>query len=157
MSDRPGRLADRLCPNLFPLLTRLWLVGVVWAAAGCGERKDHLLPVAGKVTLDGKPLAGGSVSFRPDGSRGNATLHHPTGRIDPAGNFQLISGGRKGAPPGWYKVLVFAADRGEPRSGHHEPLRLLVPEKYTRERDTDLAVEVVPAPAPGAYDLRLAP
>jgi hypothetical protein len=125
-------------------------------AAGCArDPGEKLLPVAGKVTVHGQPLAGGSVSFRPDGSRGNATLHHPTGVIDARGNFELYTTRRRGAPPGWYKVLVFA-DENRLAGGTHPLMpRWAVHAKYTSEQTTDLQIEVVDKPAPGAYDLEL--
>src|SRR4051794_919497 len=80
---------------------------LLWAAGGCGPPGEKFYPVAGKVTLAGKPLKVGTVSFRPDASRGNTSKHIPTGAIDAAGNYELVTVGKKGAPPGWYKVLVF--------------------------------------------------
>src|SRR5262245_808535 len=84
------------------------LAGAVVFAAGCGGGQgEKLAPVSGKVTLDGQPLTTGSVSFRPDTSRGNASPQQPQGTIDADGNYELsVPPARKGAPPGWYKVVV---------------------------------------------------
>src|SRR5262245_48110528 len=90
------------------LLLALALVAAGAVLPGCGGPAEEFFPVTGQVTLDGKPLKVGSVSFRPDAARGNASLHHPTGEIDDQGRYTLVTVGRKGAPPGWYKVLVFA-------------------------------------------------
>jgi hypothetical protein len=94
------------------------------------------------------------VSFRPDAARGNASGHHPTGEIV-NGTFELYTARQKGAPPGWYKVLVFS-DENSTQGG----LRPVMPRwathaKYTSEQTTDLFVEVVEKPAPEAYDLHL--
>jgi hypothetical protein len=101
----------------------------------------------------------GTVSFRPDTAAGNPSRHHPTGPIDADGWFEVYTVGRKGAPPGRYKVLVFA-DANAPTSGaaaHPLPPRWLVPDKYTREATTTLAVEVVANAAPDHYQLELKP
>ncbi len=114
--------------------------------------------MVGKITVHGKPLTTGAVSFRPDASRGNSSQHHPTGAIDAAGNYELFTVGRRGAPPGWYKVLVFADENQVPGESSRPAMpRWLVHVKYTSEQTTDLAVEVVARPAPQKYDLKLIP
>jgi hypothetical protein len=97
------------------------------------------------------------VSFRPDPARGNTSQHHPTGEIDANGNYELYTVGKKGAPPGWYKVLVLADLNQKSGPVHPEMPRWAVHLKYTRPESTDLFVEVVEKPAPGAYDLNLSP
>jgi hypothetical protein len=135
-------------------LLRLLVAGALASSAGCAGRGEQFLPVRGKVTLNGKPLTFGAVSFRPDAARGNRSQHHPTGRIE-GGQFELHTLRRKGAPPGWYKVLVFADENQESGPLHPALPRWATDVKYTREETTDLSVEVVDKPAPGAYDLTL--
>jgi hypothetical protein len=139
-------------PARFPL--RLLALAAL-AACGCGGPGEKLLPVSGKVTVNGQPLTFGSVSFRPDRSRGNSSQQQPTGVIDSAGGFELYTTREKGAPAGWYKVLVFADENREVGPLHPAPPRWAVAAKYTGEQTTDLFVEVVEKPAAGAYDLRL--
>jgi hypothetical protein len=130
----------------------------LWAGSGCGGAPpEKFVPVAGKVTLDGDTLTVGAVSFRPDASRGNASMHVPTGSIDTQGNYELTTIGRKGAPPGWYRVLVFADANAVPTGTvpHPLPPRWMMNVKYTDEKITDLFVEVVELAQPGAYDLNL--
>jgi hypothetical protein len=141
-------------------LTRLLLASGLVAAcgvlSGCGGPAEDLVPVTGQVTLDGKPLKVGSVSFRPDAARGNTSLHHPTSEIDAEGSYTLVSAGKKGAPPSWYRVLVFADENVQPGTPAHPVApRWLVPAHYTDEKTTPLSVEVVAGPAEGAYDLKL--
>src|SRR5262249_44285602 len=119
--------------------------------SGQGEK---FLPVSGQVTVNGTPLTFGAVSFRPDASRGNTTLHHPTGEIDSQGNFELYTARQKGAPPGWYKVLVFADENQKQGAVHPAPPRWAINPKSTSEA-TPLSTEVVEKPAAGAYDLKL--
>jgi hypothetical protein len=130
------------------------------AAAGCGDAGNHH-PVSGRVLIDGRPLAGkaGSVLFKPDTARGTTSPLEPAGKLDAAGNYTLLTRGKNGAPPGRYKVVVVTEpakvqDRhlGERRGPAARPV---VPRRYGTERDTPLTVEVVAAPAPGAYDLQL--
>ena len=91
--------------------------------------------------------------MRGDVARGNRTLHQPTGAIDAGGNFELFTAGKKGAPPGWYKVVV-SAFANRPEEGLVAP-RLLLDDKYYDEGKTDLRIEVVANPPPGAYDLKV--
>jgi hypothetical protein len=131
---------------------------LLWVVSGCGGNPgERFVPVAGKVRLNGKPLGVGAVSFRPDASRGNKSMHIPTGTIDAQGNYELVTVGKKGAPPGWYKVLVFA-DANTPPPGvpaHPIPPRWMTAVKYTDEQTTDLFLEVVENPETGAYDLNV--
>jgi hypothetical protein len=128
---------------------------LAFVAGGCARQGEKFFPVSGKVTLNGKPLTFGTVSFRPDAARGNSSQHHPTGAIDDKGNFELHTIGRKGAPPGWYKVLVFADENARQGPVHPIPPKWATHVKYTKEQTTDLSVEVVENPAPGTYDLPL--
>jgi len=143
-------------PLAAPLLGVLCCCGVL---SGCGlEAGEQLVPVTGQVTLNGKPLTNGTVAFRPDSAKGNASLHHPTGAIDGQGHYSLAVVRKPGAPLGWYKVLVFA-DANVPAGTAAHPVmpRWLVPVKYTSEKTTPLAIEVVAAAPEGHYDLKLSP
>jgi hypothetical protein len=61
---------DRLRPWLVPTCLTVALLLV----AGCGKEGATRGAVSGKVTLDGKPLADGSILFTPvKGTRGTAT------------------------------------------------------------------------------------
>jgi hypothetical protein len=126
--------------------------GAVLGTASCNkEPQEKLARVSGKVTVAGQPLKTGSVSFRPDASRGNTTLHFPTSPIDAEGRYELtVPGDRKGAPLGWYKVVVTAYDN--PRPGH---LKSFISMKYQDAKSTPLEKEVVENPDPGRYDLNL--
>jgi hypothetical protein len=134
---------------------------LVATATGCASNDGigRLHPVSGKVTLDGKALTTGAVSFRPDPSRGNTSPHVPTGQIDREGNYRLTTANRAGAPPGWYRVLVIAQDTGSEagsaKSGTAPRPVSLVPPRYLDPQNTPLQVEVVEKPSASAYDLSL--
>ena len=78
--------------RLSPLV--LWLI----VAVGCGSK---LSPVNGVVTLDGKPVAGATVTFVTSDGKMSAT-----GYTDDSGSFSLSAGSQLGAYPGDYKVVV---------------------------------------------------
>jgi hypothetical protein len=126
--------------------------------AGCSkpDQVGTTFPVSGTVTFEGRPLTAGMVSFWADGARGNRLELQPISTIDAEGHYSLSTLGKKGAPPGWYKVVVVASlvvpgPQGmETRVG--QPL---IPRRYGNRNATELIVEVVETPALGAYDLKL--
>jgi hypothetical protein len=124
---------------------RSWVGLLVCLLAGCGPK---VVPVSGKATLDGKPLSGFVVTFNPDTSKGPEARMDCSGRLGADGQYSLrMDDGfktYKGAPPGWYKVTIWSPD--------DKPL--LVNKKYTNIKQTDLTIEVVADPPPGAYDLK---
>jgi|694.fasta_scaffold15878_7 hypothetical protein len=109
-------------------------------AAGCSPRRE-LLPVQGRVLLDGEPLAFGSVSFQ------SASGQPATAILGPDGSFTMaVFGEGPGAVPGPNRILVTcyegqrqaAADRDrEPSLG-----RLLIPERYTSYETSGLVIDV---------------
>jgi hypothetical protein len=151
------------------VLTRLGLVGrlvprpvvLVMVAAllvcGCGSGKQ-LLPVSGTVTLNGQPLKAGNVQFVPEAS-GPQAEEIPIGEVRD-GKYELATRGKKGAPPGKYKVVVhadqFSGDSApKAKAGTMEMPKSLINLRYTLPGSTPLAKEVVANPAPDAYDLKL--
>ena len=135
------------------------LVAACCAASGCGSAEDPLYPVTGTITVDGKPLTKGTVGLIPDLARGNTSAYAPQGKIGPDGQFSIATLERTGAAPGRYKVVVWSA-ANEPASDSYQDMQAYKPQwlvdaKYTQAETTDLAFEVVPTPAAGAYDLKL--
>lgn len=128
------------------------LVLLAFGLAGCGGSEEKLVPVGGSLSAAGGPVPGGNVTLYPDAAKGNPTKHQPAGLITADGKFEVfVPGGRKGAPPGWYKVVVYAVD--DPQPG--KPNRYFTHKKYADPGTTPLAVEVVENPEPGRYDLKL--
>ena len=126
------------------------------ALLGCGDSSNNLVPVVGKVTVDGQPLTQGDgmVSFRPE--KGNATRQEPAGKIEEDGSYRLVTAGKEGAPPGRYRVLVTAVEPLDTNNSFpYGKRKSYVNAKYNELKTTDLIVEVVPSAAPGAYDLKL--
>jgi hypothetical protein len=132
---------------------RLLLLCGLCAWAGCGGGLT-LVPVSGKVTLGGKAVPSGGVSFIADVAKGNNAQVICVGRLGPQGEYELKSQGVKpsdsgpGAPPGWYRVTIIEM--------RDSPLPK-VPAKYMSEKDTPLSIEVLAEPPPGGYNFELRP
>lgn len=143
----PNGTRRRRCARVLLLLALL-------APTGCGtDGVGSLHKVSGRVTVNGSPLTLGSVRFVPDKARGNTTPTEPVGVIQPDGTYTLGTNGKPGAPAGWYRVTVTAAEQADssrPFAGKvHVAPKFNVPEK------SGLSVEVVAKPGPGAYDLQV--
>lgn len=132
------------------LCASLLALGGVGCDAGASIGKT--VPVAGKVTVAGQPLTTGSVAFKPDGSKGNNSKFEPASTIGSDGSYQLITNGKSGAPPGWYKVTVVAEE--EVDSINPIP-KSKINAKYKDPQNTPLSIEVKEGAAPDAYDLKL--
>jgi len=110
-------------------------------ASGCGTGMPS--SVSGSVTLDGKPVSKGNVSFMPvtDG----ATAY---GTIAADGTYTLSSGSNSGANPGDYVVVVVVnGDIPPPVPGKTpENPKALSPIKYASKDTSDLKVTVKAGP-----------
>jgi hypothetical protein len=135
-----------LCPAL--------AVAVVALAGGCAKQSE-LIPVTGKVTLEGKPLVHGTVSYRPPA--GDLTAPQASGPLDAEGNYRLFTEGEPGVKPGTYRVVVFAYDQPTRGPGHRGLPQSIIHVRYQREDTTPLMREVGKDVRAGAYDLELEP
>jgi hypothetical protein len=137
------------------------LTGLAWALLGCGAPGEKLVAVSGRVTVAGKSWTRGQVGFFPHAARGNQRGVSSVAEIGPDGSYTLLTSGKAGAPPGWYKVVVWATDdpaaAGNPwgPDGKRRPIQWLIDPVYTSPETTPLELEVVERPASGQYDLRL--
>ncbi|MBA3480410.1 MAG: hypothetical protein H0T51_01215 [Pirellulales bacterium] len=124
---------------------------LVFTAVGCGgETKPLQIPVAGKVTIDGKPATEGGVSYR-DAASG---MIQPAGKIQPDGTYSLTHDRREGAPPGKYRVIVFVTESPKTDPGGNAGLpRVVVNKRFTDPATTPLLVEVKEGASAGQYDL----
>jgi hypothetical protein len=71
---------------------------------GCGGSGPGLVPISGKVTLNGVPLEGATVVFVPDPSNREGLTS--TSVSDAEGGYEASTEGRSGLVPGKYKVIV---------------------------------------------------
>jgi hypothetical protein len=125
----------------------LGLLGSGWfTLPGCGGESKSLLPVEGRVTLHGKPLAGCAVTFVPLEEKGE--YYQAEGETDAQGIYTLKTAGRSGAPAGKYRAIVQtgAADRSQDAS--FDP-------QYSNWRKSPLLREVADNAPKDAYDLPL--
>lgn len=122
---------------------------------GCGgDDGPKVVQVRGTVTMDGEPLSGVGVSFRPDGSKGNNVPFNPGGSTDESGAYQLTTAAKEGAPEGWYKVVLFAPS-APPGAEMPKSTKPPFNPKYSDPAKSDISIEVVKNAEPGAYDLEL--
>jgi hypothetical protein len=126
----------------------LFLAAVLLALVGCGPRVSYA-PVQGKVSLDGKPLAGVKVWFYPL-TEGNTDLPFATGTTDSSGVYTLTSNnGRDGAMVGKHRVVLNwpVRERTDDRTRPPPPQGPVIPIPYTQATDTPFIFEVKPGGA----------
>jgi hypothetical protein len=110
----------------------LALASAAVAAAGCGDPGPKLVPVAGVVLIDGKPLTHGFVQVAPVGGRA------ATGKIGPDGRFTLTTFTENdGCYVGTHPVAVVATESIDGSSQ-----RWHAPKKYTSADTSGLTVTV---------------
>ena len=128
-----------------PLRAAVVLAVSAAAVSGCGTRDVKLMPVAGVVTLDGNPVEGAYVTFRPQSGRPSV------GRTEADGRYTLAFTGKvKGALVGLHRVTVTTKQDPDPDTGvEGAPER--IPEWYNRR--SELEIEVTRDRKP--YDLHL--
>jgi hypothetical protein len=135
-------------------LRRALAIAVVTLTGGCAK-KSELIPVTGKVTLEGKPLVHGTVSYRPP--PGDLTAPQASGPLDGEGNYRLFTDGELGVKPGTYRVVVFAYDQPTSGPGHRGLPQSIIHVRYQREDTTPLMREVDKDMPASAYDLEIKP
>lgn len=105
---------------------------------GCGGSSAP--PTTGSVSSSGSPVKKGSLAFHPDGSKGNNSTKVAGGDIVD-GKYELYLEGKKGAPPGWYKVTVISTVPIDPKD-EYSPTKSLINKKYNDPNTTDIIVEI---------------
>lgn len=121
---------------------------------GCGngapDDVPDLVPVSGKVTMDGKPLSDAQVEFEFKGEEGGLSL----GKTDSKGNYSLQfgSGTHSGAKVGEHLVRIKTANSYVDEQGNDVKIEETVPEKYNW--NSELTVTVTEEKSSG-YDFEL--
>ena len=140
------------------------LAGLI--ATGCSNQ-PKLVPVSGKVTLNGKPLRNVRVDFHPDpdaGTRGKGS----TATTDAEGNFSLTyEENSPGAIVGHHRVIITDLDlfgtefvgrkdyRTESPGGPKEtPKKARFSDIYSNLANTPFKKEVAPGMEPVTFDLK---
>ena len=99
-----------------------WLAAATLALCGCSDGRPDRVPVAGTLTIDGKPLAKAFVNFYPASGRPS------NGRTDESGRF--VRGcfeDNDGAQLGTHEVSVIAVEEIGPNT-----MKWYAPKKYSR-------------------------
>jgi hypothetical protein len=110
-----------------------------------------VVPVQGKVTIDGQPVTSGQVSYLPTDQESKGGMS--AGQIGSEGEYIIYTAGKAGAPPGKYKVTVTPSM--VPAEGAKKMPSTPFNSRYSDVKKTPLTKEVTSTPAPGAYDLKL--
>jgi hypothetical protein len=143
---------------VLPLLAVLCLF-----AAGCGPKELPRGPVAGRVTLDGKPVSGATVVFEC-----KALGVAQAASTDPDGRYEFVAYNAAGLPAGSYKVGVTSGrfmqageeiplvDAKTKPGQAAPPPKTAVPAKYAKPDDSGLTAEVA-ANANSPFDFALKP
>ena len=116
------------------------------AASGCGRSGKQIpnrVPVSGRVTVAGQPLAYGTVQLVPDSPEGHSAM----GTIK-AGSFTLASAESfPGVVKGRYKVSIVSPQPIDPSNRPSDPFspeanKSNIPKRYGNIDTSGLAVEV---------------
>lgn len=94
--------------------------------------------VSGTVSLDGKPLETGVVTFHPAKQQGSIAI----GSIEAGGKYVLSLGTEKGIPPGEYLVTVVATEQLPSQPGVESGYREITPAKYANTATSGWKFEV---------------
>lgn len=140
--------------RIFPLLVAALGGLLPGFLGGCGRRLPAVAKVSGIVTIDGRPVVGGIVMFRPERGR------FAVGTTDSAGHYNLTTfRPGDGAILGRHIVTIDAREDNEGRAPRamsaeeefrkaqqlyptHPRVLWVVPERYAQEATTPLVVEV---------------
>jgi hypothetical protein len=105
------------------------------SAAGCGGPGYDVVPVAGKVRLDGTPKAGVHVSFQPQAASGSVNPGPGSyGLTDAEGRYHLllVEPPGEGAVVGTHRVrFLLPGAKADPTDDRVRPAAAPLPERYT--------------------------
>ena len=113
-------------------------LAVTFALAGCGTDDPwDRRAVTGQVTLDGKPLAQGSIRFEPDGTQSGVSA----GAVIRDGKYEVAR--ERGLAAGSYRVSISA------------PPDNLLPPRPSMDAERPLPKDLIPARYNTASELRI--
>ena len=136
----------------------LWPAVLAMASSGCGRSGNQIpnrVPVSGRVTVAGQPLAYGTVQFVPESPEGHAAMGTIKG-----GAFTLQSAESfPGVSKGPYKVSIVSPLPIDPANRPSDPFspeanRSNIPNRYGNTETSGLAVEVTGPTHDLTFDLK---
>jgi hypothetical protein len=121
------------------------LAFAILLTAGCGATGPEMMPVNGKVTQNGNPVAEAKILLHPE-QQLPAGIPLPMAISDESGDFKITSlSNGDGALPGKYRVTV---ELRAPRKSGEETIRdgkHLLPPRFADPATSGLIREVVPS------------
>ena len=124
------------------------LVFILCLFGGCGDGRAKRVPISGVVTVDGTPLAFGSVTFLPESVQSEAS-RAGGGSLNENGEFKISSfTPNDGLMPGKYSVMILAL---EPISETSQ--RWHAPKKYSSVETSGLTIDITEKTDNVAFDL----
>ncbi|HEX4607748.1 MAG TPA: metallophosphoesterase [Urbifossiella sp.] len=144
-----------------PLIANVMLDGILpedlklpdTAEPGTKRKTVPTFPAAGKVTLDGRPLVGATVTLHKLNKDTEKYVNTSDGLTDKTGAFRLSTyGAFDGAPVGEFVVTVVKTGRG-----YHDgetPEKSVIPARYASPATSGLRVELKEGPNEFNLDLR---
>lgn len=127
---------------------RLWvsfaLLPAMLLLSGCGSNELKLVPVSGKVTLDGGAMPGpGTVYFNPESASPSGALRPATAEFDADGNYTAKSfTPGDGLLPGKYVIRVDCWKQAP--NMESKPVVSFLPQKYQEPSKSGLTLTVEP-------------
>jgi hypothetical protein len=120
--------------------------------AGCGKSKLQTVPVQGKVTWQGKPLANADIAFHPQKLAVDGPHRLAIGKSDAEGQYTLstIMNG-DGVQPGEYAVVIVVREGGRIVDAGENLKPSPIPSSYTAVSTTPLKASI-PADASGPLE-----
>jgi len=124
----------------------LWLAVLAMASSGCGRSGRQIpnrVPVSGRVTIAGQPLAYGTVQLVPESPEGHAAMGTIKG-----GSFTLASAeSSPGVVKGSYKVSIVSPQPIDPSNRPSdifspEANKSNIPKRYGSVETSGLSVDV---------------
>ena len=132
----------------------VWIVAAAAMTTLAGCSGSDRLPVAGRVTLDGEPLSGGSITFSSES--GDVTVRV---NLEADGSYTAGTHEGRGLPPGRYLVSISPTQVGSGEaplvgdaveSAQPPP----IPVRYHRAESSGLTADVSGGAGPFDYDLQ---
>lgn len=133
----------------------LGLAGALLApAAGCGGRT--VVPVSGKITLEGAPVGHGTITFMPIKNSKDLPLRPASSELDSEGQYYLSTfGSSDGAMPGEYNVVIESLISGPTLAKPMAPRVWAIPKHYGQVSRSGLSATVLDQRSPMTFDFDL--
>ncbi|WP_339728059.1 hypothetical protein [uncultured Gimesia sp.] len=149
----------QLAQNLKRLTCLFFLIPMLpFLLAGCsGNERPKTIPVTGTVTIDGKLLPKGTVTFQPKSSSEGNVKRPAIGQIDTTGRVQLSTfEAGDGVLPGSYAVVITAFENDPTAEEYAAGVKRksLIPDKYSNALTSGLEADVAEGKNDFTFDLK---